>query len=214
MAAKPVGNRRGALGSRPRRQCGFELLVHGSGPGDQTTGARSRAPPVERLVGGRHHRRMYRQAQIVVGGERHDLASVLGEHALGPTGVEGDGTAPAAFGFQTVGAGVDERRPQTGRLQRRLDAHGASPVVTLRRNPTVRLLPPGSCSASPAGESSLCRRVGPAPGDCQSWELPRSTTPRRRRSMSWGSTPPRWNTAAARASTSQASPPGTRLASS
>ena len=49
-----------------------------------------------------------REAQVVVGGEGHHPAAVLGEDALGPPGVEGEGTAPAALGVQARRAGLDE----------------------------------------------------------------------------------------------------------
>ena len=63
---------------------------------------------VERLVGGGHHGRMQRQAQVVVGREGHDLVAVLDEQSLGPAAVEGDRSVPRPLGFEAPAARFDQ----------------------------------------------------------------------------------------------------------
>ena len=215
--------------------------ARGGCPARSRLAARARAPVVERLVGGGDHGRVQRQAEIVVGREGDDLATRLrpGPPAgprpskvtrappavLRPTGA---GCAPrpvTATGWRCGDRG-------SRRVHRRVSA---VPACSAARPGARRIcapcstaqpgcdcvLPPSITGPSlPAVVVPVQRqsRHGPGPPFAlepdtgpQTWERPRSTTPCRRRSISSGSTPPRWNAAADRASTSQASPPGTRL---
>src|SRR6202035_1593688 len=111
--------------------------------------------------------------------ERHHLAAVFDEDTLGPSSVEGGGSAPPALGGQALAARLDQRRPQAGRVP--FPAHCVTSPTTLQSGCGCQL-PPGVTAV----ESSPWRRVGPAPPDggarlrLQSCERPRSTTPRRR----------------------------------
>ena len=176
----PRGWRRTRWGTRPRASVPFQSASASSSSwctGREPVTSRDApdpgAPAVEGLVGGRHHRRVGGQPEVVVGGEgdhrsRGPVRSPVSGPVVAP-GVEGP-RGPPPTGRRPPGRRRRRPMPPTPTARRRLTRrprpdtspmHSASTSTTRSSSSAVMVSGGMTTTTSPSGRSSTPRRTAP-----------------------------------------------------